>query len=155
MASKTAEKNLWNRMREALKVFGPRVHYTRIENSVSDGFPDVEIQLSVAGDTYHSTIELKTASRPTHFETSVAVKIRPGQIRWLSKRWQVGGNTWILLQVGSGAQLARFLIPGKFAARVSEGCTEKWLEEHSMCHPKAPLDDIVKISCIERWLDES
>lgn len=151
--AKTAEKNLWNSMRTAMKVFGPKIHYTRIENSVSDSFPDVEIQLSVAGSSFNSVIELKTAGRPVHFETPVAVKIRPGQVRWLGKRWKVGGNAWVLIQVGSGHELARFLVPGHLAAEVSEGRTEKWLEDHSMCHPKTPLEDIVKMSCIERWLD--
>jgi len=152
--AKTAEKNLWNSMRTALKVFGADLHYTRIENSVTDGFPDVETSLLLSGVNYCATFELKTAGRPVHFETPVAVKIRPGQIRWLGKRWKVRGSAWILLQVGSGHELARFLIPGNLAAEVSEGRTETWLEANSVCKPKDPLDRIVNTGSVWRWHED-
>lgn len=148
--AKTAEANLWAAMRMALKVFRANLHYTRIENSVSDGFPDVEMQLLVDSASYHATIELKTAHRPIHPDTPVAVKIRPGQIPWLRKRWNVGGSAWLLLQVGSGRELARYLIPGNLAGEVSEGRTEKWLVDNSVCQPKDPLDRIAKLACTWR-----
>lgn len=149
--AKTAEKNLWTSMRTALMVFGASLHYTRIENSVSDGFPDVELQLLLDGVTYHATIELKTAPRPANFESPVPVSIRPGQIRWLKKRWAVKGSAWLLLQVGSGYELARYLIQSDLAGEVSEGRSEKWLADNSYCKPKDPLDRIVKLACTERW----
>ncbi len=149
--AKTAEKNLWNSMRTALKVFGADLHYTRIENSVSDGFPDVELQLLEDGVSYHATTELKTAARPVHFETSVSVGVRPGQVRWLKKRWRVRGSAWILLQVGSGRDLARYLIPGDLAEDVSNGVPESTLLRYSVCEPNDPLDRIVRIACTHRW----
>ena len=148
--AKTAEANLWASMRTALKIFRADLHYTRIENSVSDGFPDVEMQLLVDGISYHATTELKTAHRPIHSDTPVAVKIRPGQIPWLRKRWNVRGSAWLLLQVGSGRELARYLIPGNLAGEVSEGRTEKWLADNSVCQPKDPLDRIAKTACTWR-----
>jgi len=154
MASKTAEKNLWNRMREALRVFRADVHYTRIENSVSDSYPDVEISLLQDKVNYGATFELKTAGRPVHFETPVSVQVRPGQIRWLKKRWNVQGSAWLLLQVGSGKDLARYLIPGYLAGEVNDGVDETTLKSYSVCEPDDPLDRIAHIGCTWRWLDE-
>lgn len=156
MATKTAEKNLWNRMREALRVFRADVHYTRVENSVSDSFPDVEVSLMWQKVNYCATFELKTTHRPVHFETNVdASHIRPGQIRWLKKRWAVRGSSWILIQVGSGKDLARYLIPGYLAGEAQEGKPESWYVANSVCAPDDPLDRIVRIGCTWRWLDES
>jgi hypothetical protein len=149
--AKTAEKNLWNSMRVALKVFGADLHYTRIENSVSDGFPDVELQLLEDGVSYHATTELKTAARPGKPGTPVSVGIRPGQIQWLKKRWRVQGSAWILLQVGSGRELARYLIPGDLALDVSTGVPESTLLCYSVCKPNDPLDRITRIACTYRW----
>jgi len=155
MASKTAEKNLWNRMREAMRVFRADVHYTRIENSVSDSYPDVEVSLLYEGVNYGATFELKTASRPVHFETSVPVHVRPGQVRWLKKRWNVRGSAWLLVQVGSGKDLARYLLPGDLAGPAEEGQSESWFAKHSVCKHDDPLDEIVKLGCTWRWLDEN
>lgn len=148
--TKTAEKNLWNSMREALRVFRENVHYTRIENSVSDSFPDVEVQLYLEPVSYHCTIELKTASRPANSSTNVPVHVRSGQSRWLRKRWNVKGSSWLFIQVGSRYDLARYLIPGNLAMDVEEGRTEEWLAEHSVCGPKDPLDQVVKLACTWR-----
>ncbi|QDP53516.1 MAG: hypothetical protein GOVbin4933_62 [Prokaryotic dsDNA virus sp.] len=152
---KTAEKNLWNRMREAMKVFRADIHYTRIENSVSDSYPDVEVSLLYQKVNYGATFELKTTSRPAHFETSVPVHVRPGQVRWLKKRWNVRGSAWLLVQVGSGKDLARYLIPGYLAGGVADGLPEAWFMQNSVCLPQDPLDRIVRIGCTWRWLDES
>lgn len=151
---KTAEKNLWNRMREAMRVFRADVHYTRIENSVSDSYPDVEVSLLYQKVNYGATFELKTASRPAHFETSVPTKVRPGQVRWLKKRWNVRGSAWLLVQVGSGKDLARYLIPGDLAGEAAEGRPESWYVANSVCEPNDPLDRIVRIGCTWRWLDD-
>jgi len=152
--NKTAEKNLWNSTRTAIKTFGRDLHYTRIENSVSDSFPDVEFSLLENGINYNSTVELKTSARPVHFKTKVPVHIRPGQVRWLFKRWKVRGSAWMLLQVGSGKDLARYLIPGDLVGFAEEGRPESWFVEHSACKPKDPLDRIVRIACTWRWLDD-
>lgn len=151
---KTAEKNLWNRMREAMRVFRADIHYTRIENSVSDSYPDVEVSLLYQKVNYGATFELKTASRPVHFETSVPVHIRPGQVRWLKKRWNVRGSAWLLVQVGSGKDLARYLISGNLAGDAAEGRPESWYVANSVCEPNDPLDRIVRIGCTWRWLDD-
>lgn len=156
MASKTAEKNLWNRMREALRVFRADIHYTRVENAVSDGFPDVEVSLMWQKVSYCATFELKTTHRPGNFETNVdASHIRPGQIRWLKKRWAVGGSSWILIQIGSGRDLARYLLPGHLVSEAQEGQPESWYVVNSVCKPNDSLDCIVQIGCTWRWLDES
>lgn len=149
---KTAEKNLWNNMRESLRVFRENVHYTRIENSVSDSFPDVEISLLHDGVNYCGTFELKTAGRPVHFETNIdGSHIRPGQVRWLKKRWNVRGSSWLLIQIGSGKDLARYLIPGNLAGDATEGRPELWYAENSVCQPKDTLDRIALIGCTWRW----
>ena len=152
--SKTAEKNLWAATRKAVKVLGRRLHYTRIENSVSDSFPDVEFSLLENGINYPAYVELKTAARPAHFETNVAVHIRPGQVRWLRKRWCVRGAAWMLVQVGSGKDLARYLIPGNLVGEAEQGAPELWYIENSACDARDPLDRIVRLACTSRHFEE-
>lgn len=153
--TKTAEKNLWNRIREALRVFRADVHYTRIENSVSDSYPDVEVSLLWEGVNYSATFELKTAHRPANADTNVdASHVRTGQVRWLKKRWIVRGSSWLLIQIGSGKDLARYLIPGHMAGMAQQGQPESWYKLYSVCQPDDPLDRIVRIGCTWRWLNE-
>lgn len=137
-------------MRTAFKAYGSSVHLTRIENSVSDGFPDVEYTLLLNGLPYWAAVELKTAARPKLHTSPVQVKFRPAQIPWLRKRWAVRGSAWALVQVGSGKDLARYLIPGDQAGIVAEGVVEDRLRELSACREKDPLDRIIRIAAVWR-----
>lgn len=96
--------------------------------------PDVEGTL-----THHQFfIELKSTARPARPTTKVrfAVRDREAQIDWLTKRWALAGNAWLLLQVGSGHQAKRYLVPGKHAQKVYDGVTEDHLG-HMSCIPES------------------
>jgi len=51
--------------------------------------------------------------------------------------------------------LARYLLPGDLAGPAEEGQSESWFAKHSVCKHDDPLDEIVKLGCTWRWLDEN
>jgi len=78
----------------------------RVENGVASGTPDTDGCWE--GDCFK--IELKRS--PDRTDGSVQVKFRPLQMPWLRKYWLAGGNGWVLLAVGEGHSVKRFLIKG-------------------------------------------
>lgn len=67
-------------------------HATRIENSVSAGFPDVHV-------TYRErscTIELKVASKLPLGKKG----LRKSQIDWINAEIEAGGQVWVVIQFG-------------------------------------------------------
>lgn len=119
---KTAEKNLWKWLSNARLHYRDTLHMDRIENGVGQGFPDVEGYLRDYGGLL---IELKTAARPVRKGGIVRVKVRIEQIRWHLKRRKAGQRTWFLVQVGSGAKAARYLLPGVLGELIGEGMKEQ------------------------------
>jgi hypothetical protein len=116
------ERNLWNWMREGVKplVGGRRLHICRVENAVVTGYPDVEG--CYEGESFH--LELKGSLRPARHTTDVSVGIDPAQVLWLERRWSVGGSCFVLLRVGSGAAVRRYLVRGDQCRVLLGGATE-------------------------------
>jgi hypothetical protein len=116
---KTAETSLWDWLGKARRGL-ELLQMERVENALGRSHPDVDG--CWMGGAFK--IELKTAARPARPTTPVRFKFQPGQSRWLRRRWQCGGAAWLLLQVGSGHDAARYLVPGEMADRVEAGATE-------------------------------
>jgi hypothetical protein len=123
------ERNLWQWLRAGLTplIAQGRLHICRVENTVGAGYPDVEGCLD--GRTFH--LELKGADRPRRPTTPITVRIRRAQVLWLRKRWAVGGACFLLLRVGQGRQVRRYMVRGDWASRI-ERIPETELEELSL-----------------------
>lgn len=129
------ENRLWNWLSKTRVHYGPALHLGRVENAVGAGHPDVEGYLHGGGQLW---IELKSAARPVKPETPVDLKhARDSQVEWHRRRQKAGQRTWFLIQVGSGADAARYLIPGTLAEELQKGQTEAWLRYWSQVDPKA------------------
>ncbi len=99
------------------------LHIQRVENLVGSGAPDVEGKLREGSQFW---IELKSAARPKR-DGPIRFKVRDSQVEWMRRRVAVGGQAWLLLQVGSGRAAERYLVWGGHAAKVQEGWTETTL----------------------------
>lgn len=100
----------------------------RVENLTMKGMPDVEGFLK---ENTQFWIELKSSERPARPTTPIRFKVRDreAQIEWLTKRWNLGGNAWLCLQVGSGADRRIYVIAGVHAAEVYSGVIETRLKK--------------------------
>ncbi len=140
--AKTQENHLWRWFSKVKPYFRERLHMCRVENLVMSGMPDVEGCL----DAIQFWIELKTSARPRKTSDTVKVKFRPTQPVWLRRRNLAGGRVFVLLQVGSGRQASRYLIPGQHAPKIVEGLTEDGLGKLSLIERSAKATDIVKMA---------
>lgn len=140
----TRESSLWNWLKKGAKLLRDELHICRVENSTMKGMPDVEGKYK-HGEQFWT--ELKSAERPARSTTPIRFKVREreAQIEWLTKRYELGGHTYLLLQVGSGPERAIYLISGRFSAAVYRGLTEDHLQDLSCCNPKEKAQDIIKI----------
>lgn len=116
----------------------------RVENLVGSGFPDVEGCFD--GNSFY--VELKGALRPARPNTPVRVKWQPGQKPWLSRRWAAGGSAFVLLRVGIGAGISRYLFRGDQLDLVGR-VPESDLIEISLVSLSATGPDIV--ACAAKW----
>lgn len=128
-----SETRLWEWLKGAEASFLDReLHMERIENLVGVGNADVSGCLS---ERYFD-IELKTADRPARKSTVILNPrneyVRPAQKVWHMRRWLAGGNNFVLLQVGSGTDAWRYLLPGLYIRDI-EGKTEGELFAMSVC----------------------
>jgi hypothetical protein len=136
------ETALWEWLKTANDGLGRDLHMRRVENLVGVGDPDV--QGCLLGDYFD--IELKTASRPKRPGTVILNSrneyVRPAQKVWHRLRWLAGGNNFVLLQVGNGADKRLYLLPG-LLIRGIEDCTEVDLAVMSVID--TPLDQPLQI----------
>lgn len=140
----TRESGLWRWLDGARYHYRQRLHMNRVENSVSSGMPDVEGILLKFSQFW---IELKCCARPIRIDTLVRPKFRPAQLPWLRRRVAAGGRAFVLLQVGQGHDASRYLIWGDKAILLDgKGMTEEELTALSICDPKTPPHDIVKLA---------
>jgi hypothetical protein len=130
----TLEKNLWSWLSNTRKVFKADLHMNRVENSAISGMPDVEGFLVHHGQFW---IELKSAKRPKRLDTPIRMKFQPGQAEWLIKRSKLGGNVWMLIQVGSFGDKRLYLIDGLYAKAVKDGVPESKLQDWAVLLPYA------------------
>lgn len=144
------ETGLWKWLKKAIVVAKTNLDMNRIENSVMSGMPDVEGHYKNTGQFW---LELKMAKRPARATTKVRPKVREGQVEWLTKRWHLGGNAWILLQVGSGSEKKLYMIPGKYSRAVEQGQIESWFRQHDVLRSAKPTPlEVVLKACLERNL---
>lgn len=152
MADKTRESNLWASMKYGCRhlVKMGRLLINRVENKASLSMPDLEGMVWGPGFVQF-WIELKTTHRPKRTTTPIRVKFQIGQPQWLERRWNFGGNAWVLIQVGKAHQRSLYLVPGCYAPLVDEGVTEDRLLELSIFIDDRPsFEDIVIEASRER-----
>jgi hypothetical protein len=133
------ESSLWNWLAKARFEFGDALQIQRIENSICAGTPDVEGFLSLPDHTRRTLtklptegafwLELKSEERPARPTTPIRFKLkgREAQIEFMRHRWELGGNAFWFLQVGSYAERRLFLIPGNDGKEIARGVTESEL----------------------------
>ncbi len=107
------EAALWKWLRNGSKHLSKHLHICRVENSIMKGYPDVEGCYS--GMNFH--IELKSSPLPKRKSTLITIDISDEQIRWLNKRWRIGGSCFVLLRVGTHRNITRYLIPGNLKGK--------------------------------------
>lgn len=143
------ETSLWKWLSraDAMLDFSPDLHWRRVENLVAEGDPDVEG--CYKGMAFN--IELKVSERPARDTTRVLgpADIRPKQIPWAKARWAAGGSSYFLIQVGSSAKAARYLIPGRDASRII-GAHEGLLHDMSIIPRDADQVCVLNNACSYR-----
>lgn len=138
--AKARESSLWSWLKKAEDRL-LNLHISRIENTAGFGTPDVEGCFN--GKAFW--IELKSAARPSSPTTKIRPKFQPGQPNWHKKRHQAGGESFILLQVGSGAGAKRYLLFGIFAKDLFNGLTEAELTMYAIMSPNnATVEAIIQ-----------
>lgn len=142
------EKNLSNWLMAGARslIAEKRLHLCRVENSAIPGYPDIEGCLDWR--TFH--IELKGAIRPARPRTPVRVKFQPRQKPWLNRRWAVGGSCFVLLRVGVGRDIRRYLICGNDDVEMVGGVSEDTLEQISIVQSQASGADIIRAAAFWR-----
>lgn len=135
------EKNLWIWLRDGVKpqIAEGRLHICRIETITMVGYPDVEGCL----DSHNFHIELKAVERPKRQGTPLRIRIQPGQVPWLKKRWKAGGACSVLVRVGSGHSARHYLIAGREAWELLQPIHESRLLELSVKFPDTTPFQIV------------
>ncbi len=133
MTASTAvsETDLWDWLKQSNVGSGRDLHMRRVENLVGVG--DADVSGCYRGRYFD--IELKTAARPARWDTVVLNPrneyVRPAQKVWHRCRWLAGGNNFVLLQVGSGGEAIRYLLPGDLIRSI-EDKTEDHLQRMSV-----------------------
>jgi hypothetical protein len=138
------ERNLWNWLREGVKsmVADRSLHICRIENTVSSGYPDVEGCMN--GESFH--IELKGCDRPVRGGSYIHIGLSSVQALWLKRRWDAGGSCFVLIRVGVGRGIKRYLIRGDRAMELLSPMTEKGLLRRSVITPDSDPAWIVNVA---------
>jgi hypothetical protein len=142
MARETA---LWDWLSKARQQYDS-LHMERVENMIADGTPDVEG--CIAGINFQ--IELKTHERPRRSKTPIRFPVRRAQIEWHQHRWEAGGNSCWLLQVGSSADRRIYLLAGPFGQMLLDGMPESRLDFYRLNNwthgPRLKQKDILRIA---------
>ena len=150
----TIESGLWGWIYRGIRfALAKTGHVHRHENSASSGTPDVEGFISEPG-LGQFWIELKSSARPARDDTLVRFKFRPKQVPWLTRRWRLGGNCFLLCQVGSGASARRYLIEGHHSRAVELGLPESMLLELSVIDPTSNAVTIMRRAAQRRIYKE-
>jgi hypothetical protein len=120
------ESSLWKWLSKARLELPDKLQFERVENSLGAGFPDVDGFLAPHGAFQ---LELKSTERPARPATAIrfALRGREAQIAYMRKRWELGGNAFFLLQVGSAADRLLYLAPGNLGEKLKAGIVESAL----------------------------
>lgn len=132
------EARLWEWLRDGLRGT-PGLHIRRVENMVSEGDPDVD----GCWNGIYFEAELKGCNRPTKGGL-LDFEVRQSQVIWHRRRWRCGGNLWVYVRVGKGAETCRYLVPGCHTARLKEGVTEQQLAELAVLPPSHKPNEALK-----------
>lgn len=101
------ESSFWRKLRPLMLEAAPGIVVERVESWSTPSFPDVSG--TYAGKDFW--IELK-------IERKRRVKMRPGQVRWLTRRWKAGSRCFVLVDCERHNRW--LLIEGKDAKELSK-----------------------------------
>lgn len=134
------EKSLWTWMRDNSRTMN-RLDLQRVENRVSRGMPDVN-----GFYTYEFWVELKGALRPVRSTSKLRFELSDFQVRWMQKRWIMGGLAWLYMRVGTGSRISRYIIcPGEpgHLERMQSGVTEADVAAMSLLPPDHTFQEAI------------
>lgn len=114
--AKADESSLWEWLSKAEEPLAFDLHMNRVENSAMKGTPDVEACYLTMG--FH--IELKALERPAKPSTPIDTEISEQQAWWAVRRRLAGGRSFFLIQIGSGHDAKRYLIPATYVESLTE-----------------------------------
>jgi len=129
-----SEAALASRFRKCVCKVG-KGHYTRVENAVENGTPDVNLCVS----SVDSWVELKHCEKwPAREKTPLRIPhFSKDQRLWLMMRAKAGGSVFVLLQVAR----EYMLFDGVWAAINLGEVDRSMLEEWSLVHCTGRFDD--------------
>ena len=117
--NRSRESALWEWLKAgAKKAFEPSAIDIRRVEGAATGTPDVECQIQYRKQFW---CELKVAHEMANGMWNI--KITPAQVRWARKRCRAGGNSWVLVRVGSNPS-RHYLIWGMDAERLLQPISE-------------------------------
>ena len=105
---RTREKHLWEWLElggKELQRQGHFIELERVENCVMTGMPDVHCIILERGEFW---IELKAVPRGR----AINCELDADQALWHHRHTRCGGRSFVLVQVGTGTALRRYLVPG-------------------------------------------
>jgi hypothetical protein len=119
--------------------------FTRIENLVDEGTPDVEGCI----EGTHIWIEMKSCKRPARETTPIRPETRLSQSIWHMERTAAGSvHHWVLIQVGDAYKARLYLIPGQFYDEII--AIESRLAELSVIRYDLPVPQVL-MRAAEGW----
>lgn len=152
----TLESNLWRWLSAARNELAPGLHMERVENLVGAGTPDVEGFLYCRNTLLVTSpvraqfwLELKSKERPARSSTPIRFPLekRAAQIEFMRRRWELGGNAFWLLQIGSGAERRLYLAAGDLGERLKQGMSESEIAvevaTYGALSPKATPGEVI------------
>lgn len=143
------ENDVWKWLRDNCRPIKPRLHMERVENVASSGRPDV----NGCFDGKVFDVELKRCKLPKRID-EFDITWQKGQQPWLRERWKKGGLSWVLIFVGEGHKVQRFLVRGcdvdglgenrTVGKKILQRTSLETLEDLSVIDPKASAPSIVR-----------
>ena len=117
----STEAGLWKWLRDHL----PPGHYTRLENSIGTGTPDVNYKVVGGSEGW---MELKHYPDDCGPDAHPFKRkgLRPDQKNWIEERIDAGGTVWIV----AGVSRSVYVVGGRYA-RAFNGWTRAELLKHS------------------------
>lgn len=119
------ESQFWQTLSKARFTLREALHMHRVENPAAPGTPDVEGFCAMKGaKKWQFWFELKAESRPARTDTLIHFRMRPKQVEWAKRRWDLGGCVWWLLQVGEHSQRIIYMVKGNLGHYLENGIVE-------------------------------
>lgn len=115
----------------------------RVENYLTKGTPDVDLCYWA----HQAWVELKGCNAPVNASSQLRYELTPLQAMWLTRRWDVGGSSWVYFRVGINRGIRRYLVPGYRAGELEKCVPEGMLASMSLLPPDHGFNDFLGRVC--------